>query len=65
MSSSSKVVAIEGERECSDVPVVEDGGIQLIASPVIDSFRNDSAHVLYTTDNVHERSGHWIALNQI
>ena len=34
----SQVVAIEGERECSEVAVAEDRGIQLIASLVIETF---------------------------
>ena len=34
----SQVVAIEGERECPEVAVAEDRGIQLIASLVIETF---------------------------
>ena len=38
---SSQVVAIEGERECPEVAVAKDRGIQLIASPVIETFGDD------------------------
>src|SRR5437016_3837091 len=43
---SSQVVAIDGERECSEGAAAEDRGIQLIASLVIETFGNDSAQVL-------------------
>ena len=62
---SSQVVAIEGERECSEVAVAEDRGIQLIASLVIETFGDDSAHVLKGSIYVQDRSGNGIALNQV
>src|SRR5438874_5140948 len=42
----SQVVAIEGERESSEVAVAKNRGIQLIGSLVIQTFGDGSAHVL-------------------
>src|SRR5438067_243597 len=42
----SQVVAIDGERECSKATAAEYRGIQLIGSLVIETFGDDSLHVL-------------------
>src|SRR5438105_9294933 len=65
LSSPSQVVAIEGERECSEVAKAEDRGIQLIESLVIESFGDKPSHVLRGNSYVHERAGNRIALNQL
>ena len=61
----SQVVAIEREREYSEVAAAEDRGIQLIASLVIETFGDDSAHVLEGSIYVQHRAGNGIALNQV
>ncbi len=60
-----QVVAIEGERESSEVTVAEDRGIQLIESLVIETFGNSPSHVLIESVYAQDRAGNGIALNQV
>ncbi len=61
----SQVVAIEGEREYSEVAAAEDRGIQLIESLVIEAFGDKPDQVLRATIYVQDRAGNGIALNQV
>src|SRR4029077_16344905 len=48
----SQVVAIESEHECPEVPMAEEGGIQLIASFVIETFCDIPGRVAQGTVNL-------------
>src|SRR5438309_9895239 len=59
---SSQVVAIESEHECPEVPMAEEGGIQLIASFVIETFGDSPGRIAQRTVNAQEGAGNGIAL---
>src|SRR5438552_15385769 len=61
----SQVVAIEREREYSEVTAAKDRGIQLIGSLVIEAFCDKPDLVLRATIYVQDRAGNGIALNQV
>ena len=61
----SQVVAIEREREYSEVTAAKDRGIQLIGSLVIEAFGDKPDQVLRATIYVQDRAGNGIALNQV
>ena len=61
----SQVVAIEREREYSEVAAAKDRGIQLIGSLVIEAFGDKPDLVLRATIYVQDRAGNGIALNQV
>ena len=61
----SQVVAIEGEREYSEVAAAKDRGIQLIESLVIEAFGDKPDQVLRASIYVQDRAGNGIALNQV
>ena len=60
-----QILTVDGQRECSAVAMTKYRGIQFIGTFVIETFGNDSAHVLQTSIYIQHRSGNGIALNQL
>ena len=52
LDKPSQVVAIESERECPEVPMAEEGGIQLIEGLVIETFCDIPGRIPQGTVNV-------------